>query len=200
MSISYGGDSWVMSTPYASQVAAGVKALGVIIGGIDEDGNEAEPSQEVLDAYDQSIRNGDLAFVEWMLQTYGHYNVPILDEDPISMLEHANESALFMLDDMEYIVLPDIVRMIVYDDPIFLWSRPIDDDLMRQIFRADAFAVYSAYREDIFKLLRQMCLKGGSKCEKYMALIHGSILQDLKASASKFNTKHINLSIDAPQP
>lgn len=185
MSISYGEETWVMSTLNASQIVADVAKTGVIIDGIDEEGNEVTPSSKVLDAYDQSIRSGDIAFIEWMLHTYGHYNVPVLNLDPISMLEQANQSALFMLDDMEHTVLPDIVRAIIYDDPTFLWNRKIDEDLVLQILKADASTIFSSYMNNVFKILREICIKDDRKCRKYIGSIHGSIADLIRGNIQK---------------
>ncbi len=100
----------------------GTRLEGFVYGGLDEAGNEVEPSEEQLQAYDWAIRGGDLEAMNKMIQAYGHYNVPVLDLPPEQMLKEADHEALLFLDEQEYTVLPDLVRAVLYDDPMFLYN------------------------------------------------------------------------------
>lgn len=102
--------------------SVGTRLEGFVYGGLDEVGNEIQPSEEQLQAYDWAIRIGDLETMNRIIQSYGHYDVPILDLPPHEMLQEANLEALQFLDEQEYTVLPDLVRAVIYDDPMFLYS------------------------------------------------------------------------------
>lgn len=102
--------------------SVGTKLEDFILDGQNEAGDEVEPSQAELEAYDWAIRIGDLETMNRMLQAYGHYEVPVLELNPEDMLKEANHNALLFLDEQEYTVLPDLVRAVLYDDPMFLYS------------------------------------------------------------------------------
>jgi hypothetical protein len=123
--------------------------------GIDEQGNVVEPHQDYLNKYDDAVRKGDLEYMYWFLDTFGHYFVPIVREDPIYMLENADHDALIMLEEMDYISLPDLVRGIIYDDDLVIQPDEISCDLIRQIIRRSAISIYRRHRDTIHSVINE---------------------------------------------
>lgn len=63
------------------------------------------------------------------------------------MLEEADHDVLLFLDEKEYIVLPDIVRGIVYEEPFYLHVQDITPALIYLIFKYNAFEIYLNFKE-----------------------------------------------------
>lgn len=98
--------------------------------------------------YELAIKTGDMAYIDEVTSTEGHIDVPILHADPFYMLDHASHEALAWLDEQEYIVLPDVVKAIIYDDPIYLYGLPLSHKLLEQILKHDRRELHAYYREN----------------------------------------------------
>lgn len=160
-----------MNTPQSRAISSHIMNTQFIQDGLDESGNEIEAPQEVINQYDEAIRTGDLPFIDWVTSTYRHYEVPILNTDPFTMLDNASHEALVWLDELDFTVLPDIVRAIVYDDPLLLYTRDITRDIVRQILLRGAWEIFIQYRQEITRTLQEMCMNNSEDCRYFMSLL-----------------------------
>lgn len=155
-----------MNTQRARDISTRVMSMQFVQDGLDESGNEVDAPSDVLAAYDYSIRNGDIPYINWMISTYGHSDVPILRTDPLYMLDHASHEALLWLDENEYITLPDIVRAIIYDDPFLLHPRDITKEVVIRILSRGAWEIFLEYRYDIINVI-----SSASECKMFMRIL-----------------------------
>lgn len=86
------------------------------------------------------------------------------------MLDHTNHEALVWLDEQEYVVLPDIVKAVIYDDPIYLYGYPLSHQLLVQILRNDLWELHMYYRDVIMQLVH---------IPTYRILVHGTIGENI---------------------
>lgn len=150
-------DELVMGTDEATALVQRVLSQGYIQDGIGEDGEDIDPTPEVLAEYDRAIRRGDNAFVEWILDTYGRsYPVPILEADPYTILDEANWDILALLNEMEYVELPEVVQAILYDDPAYIDGKDLDLPLIRQVFKNNTKDIYDARQDEILIMMAQL--------------------------------------------
>lgn len=105
--------------------------------------------QMICEQYDIAIRNGDIEYIHWVVNNHQHYNVPILNADPLVMLNDANHDSLHWLCEQGHIDLPNIVYAIIYDDPIHISKDDITDDVVKQILLRGAWEIFNEYHEDI---------------------------------------------------
>ena len=167
-----------MNTPYARDLSTRIMNTQFIQDGLDEAGNEIEAPLEALQMYDYAIRKGDIPYLDWMTSTYRHYDVPILNTDPFFMLDNANHEALLWLDEQDYTVLPDIVRAIIYDDPMLLYTRDITKDIVKQILSRGAWEIFLEYKDEVLYTIRNICMDDISYCNTFMQILANTRKED----------------------
>lgn len=167
-----------MNTERAEQLSTRIMSEQFIQDGLDESGNEIEAPSEVIQMYDTAIRTGDIPYIDWVVSTYRHYEVPILNTDPFTMLDNASHEALLWLDEQDYTVLPDIVRAIIYDDPLPLYTRDMTKDIIIQVLKRGAWEIYLQYKNDIIKVISNACTYITGDCISYMELLYNIEQED----------------------
>jgi hypothetical protein len=160
-----------MNTFAARNLSTQIADREFIQDGLDESGNEVEASEDAIQMYDRAIRIGDIPYLDWMTSTYRHYDVPILQVDPFTMLEDASHEALLWLDEQEYIVLPDIVRAIIYDDPLLLDTRDMTVEIVKQILLRGAWEIFLEYHLDILRVIHNTCMDTPHDCNILMEIL-----------------------------
>lgn len=160
-----------MNSADAEMTARQIANTQFVQDGLDEDGNEVEAPLDVISMYDTAIRRGDIAYMDWVVSTYRHYEVPILNTDPFYMLDNASHEALLWLDEQDYTVLPDIVRAIIYDDPLPLYTREMTKDIVLQVLKRGAWEIYIEYKDSIISLILDACETYTQDCESYMSIL-----------------------------
>lgn len=178
----------MMSTPAGRDLATQIMSTQFIQDGIDESGNEIEAPTEAIQQYDTAIRTGDIPYIDWMTSTYRHYEVPILDTDPYTMLDTANYEALIWLDEQDYTVLPDVVRAIIYDDPILLYTNTTEDmskNVIRQIILKGTWNIFLQYRRNIIGSIQNICMDTPDDCKILMNILSNTPTGDEQRSDIK---------------
>ena len=160
-----------MNSPTAEMLVRRIADIQFIQDGLDENGDEVEAPLDAINMYDTAIRTGDIPYIDWMVSTYRHYEVPILNTDPFFMLDNASHEALLWLDEQDYTVLPDVVRAIIYDDPLPLYTRELTSDIILQVLKRGAWEIYLEYKYDIIDMITDACRNNASDCNSYMSAL-----------------------------
>jgi len=142
--------------------------------GFDENDNEIEPTEDMIRGYDYAIQIGDIEYIDAFANTFGHKDVPVLQQSEIDILKTVNFESLEFLDEQDFFHMPDIVRSIIFDDPYPLFEYNIDIDILELLLENSSNRILKTRSSDIIKYLLRIC--------KYQPSIYNRIINRMKIS------------------
>lgn len=111
-----------------------------------------EATPDMILKYENAIRNGDIAYMNYIVTNYRHYDVPILQSDPYTLLNTVSHEALSWLYEQDYIPLSDMIKALIYDDPLILYQG-IDKDIVKEILLIGTWEIFKYYEDDIVSII-----------------------------------------------